>query len=162
MKLPFTYSQNSFLFNSHTNSVFSHFCKRPAPVTETFFDPRSDLSAHENFDCSPHSFTSVNVKREKSANLLCGKWTKDSVWKASVVFVFILYISVINTSEENVNIVVSMLLWLDWYEKTDCFNLYIQICQENLISLMRLDTVVLDLGWWFAQKPLFDFCQTTA
>ena len=33
-------SQNPDLFNSHTNSVFSHSRKRPAPVTDTFFAPR--------------------------------------------------------------------------------------------------------------------------
>ena len=30
-------SQNPVLLNSHTNSVFFHSHKRPAPVTDTFF-----------------------------------------------------------------------------------------------------------------------------
>ena len=33
-------SQSPDLLNSHTNSVFSHSRKRPAPVTDTFFAPR--------------------------------------------------------------------------------------------------------------------------
>ena len=32
-------TQNPDLFNSHTNSVFSHSRKRPALVTDTFFAP---------------------------------------------------------------------------------------------------------------------------
>ena len=36
-------SQNPVLLNSHTNSVFSHSRKRPAPVTDTFFASRGCL-----------------------------------------------------------------------------------------------------------------------
>ena len=42
-------SQNPVFLNSHTNSVFLHFRKRPALVTDTFFSRVSVISVKRLF-----------------------------------------------------------------------------------------------------------------
>ena len=44
-------SQNPVLLNSHTNFLFLHSRKRPAPVTDTFVRVPRESRAHESFLC---------------------------------------------------------------------------------------------------------------